>query len=575
MTTELLTGNEAIARGAFEGGVSFAAGYPGTPSTEILETVAEKYKDTIFAEWSPNEKVAFEVAAGASHAGARVLVTMKHVGLNVAADSLTALSYIGVVGGYVAVVADDPGMHSSQNEQDTRHYAKLAKVPLLEPSDSQEAKEFVKLALQISEQYNTPVLLRTTTRIAHSRSLVKIEEPFIPLGELRFVKNPAKYFISNPIWAKEMRQRVEDRIVQLSADSKKLSVNSIEWKNKDIGIITSGVAYQYVREVFPNFSVLKIGMSFPFPDVEIEEFADEIKQIFVIEESDDFLEEHIKSLGIPCRGKELIPRIGELSPDILEQCLTGKVKKHCFIPYELPSRPPVFCSGCPHRGIFYVLGKLDVIVTGDIGCYALGASPPLSRMDTILCMGGGITMAHGIDKAQRNTKEKQKIVGIMGDSTFFHSGITGLMDIAYNKSGATIIITDNRITAMTGHQENPGSGHTLMGESTIALSIEDFGKACGIKNIKYINPYDIEQTTQVLKEASDSLQTYLIISRASCPLHLGQRLGEPFSIDKTKCRKCGLCLQLGCPSIEKVDDSICINSLLCVGCGICRTVCPA
>ncbi|MDR2440842.1 MAG: indolepyruvate ferredoxin oxidoreductase subunit alpha [Planctomycetaceae bacterium] len=591
MVKELLTGNEAIARGAYEGGVSFAAGYPGTPSTEILETIAKKYRETIYAEWSPNEKVAFEVAVGASHCGARVLVTMKHVGLNVAADPLTALAYVGVVGGFVVTVADDPSMHSSQNEQDTRHYAKLAKVPLLEPSDSEEAKEFVKLALQISEDYNTPVILRTTTRIAHSRGLVNDGEPLALKTDLHFTKEPSRYFISNPIWAKKIRQQVEERLDKLTVNVDDWAVNQILWNDKNFGIITSGVVYQYVREVFPNASVLKIGMPFPFPDKQIKEFANKVGKLFIIEELDNFLEEHIKSLGIFCHGKDVIPRIGELSPDILYEVLGeknyGKTIETAVLP-DIPIRPPTLCPGCPHRGLFYVLGKLDVIVTGDIGCYALGASPPLSRMDTILCMGGGITMAHGLDKALRknltttSTKYRsgQKIVGIMGDSTFFHSGITGLLDVAYNKSGTTIIVADNRITAMTGHQENPGSGQTLMGEQTVTVSIEDFGRACGIKNILTVDPYNIPQTTSMLKEATNSPEAYLIVARKPCPLYLHKKLGNTLSVNKVKykinnvkCKKCEACLQLGCPAIEKIDAQIQINDS-CAGCGICATICP-
>lgn len=594
MTKTLLSGNEAIARGAFEAGVTLAAGYPGTPSTEILENIAEKYADTIYAEWAPNEKVAFEVAAGAALAGARVITTMKHVGLNVAADPLMTLAYIGTVGGFVAVVADDPGMHSSQNEQDTRHFARFAKIPIFEPADSEEAKEFVKLALQVSEEFNTPVILRSTTRVSHSKSLVN-EQPRQESGKpIHFVKDPPR-FVSVPLWARPMRQRVEERMKKLQQYGANCSVNKIIWQDKKLGIVTSGIAYQYVREVFPDASVLKLGMSFPFPDELIRTFAAGVKSLFVVEELEDFLEEHIKALGIKCNGKDVIPNIGELSPDVLrrqtadgrqqpeeerlssadaETPLASAAVRRLPSAVSLPNRPPVLCPGCPHRGIFYALGQLDVIVTGDIGCYSLGVFPPLARMDTLLCMGGGISMAHGIDKAERNNATPQKIVGMVGDSTFFHSGITGLLDIAYNKGSSTIIVVDNRITAMTGHQENPGSGRTLMGESTVEASIEEIGKACGIKNVRTLDPRDIKTAAATLKEATESKEPWLIVSKAPCPLHLRKPLGEPLSVSE-KCKKCNLCLKLGCPGLEKAEDRIRINEFLCAGCQMCQNICPA
>jgi indolepyruvate ferredoxin oxidoreductase alpha subunit len=577
MTTTLLSGNEAIARGAYEAGVTLAAGYPGTPSTEILENIAEKYKDVIYAEWSPNEKVAFEVAAGAALAGARVLTTMKHVGLNVAADPLMTLSYIGVVGGFVAVVADDPGMHSSQNEQDTRHFARFAKIPILEPADSEEAKEFIKLAFQISEKYSTPVILRSTTRVSHSRSLVN-EQPRQETGKpIHFVKDPPR-FVPIPLWAKQMRLRVEERIQKLSQPGSDFAANKIIWQDKKQGIITSGIAYQYVREVFPNASVLKIGMPFPFPDELIRTFAAGVEQLLIVEELEAFLEEHIQSLGIKCNGKDLIPNIGELSPDILAERAESNVKKEKSGEQKLPSlpnRPPVLCPGCPHRGIFYALGRLDVIVTGDIGCYSLGVFPPLSRLDTILCMGGGISLAHGINKAERNNESPQKVVGIVGDSTFFHSGMTGLLDIAYNKGSSTIIVVDNRITAMTGHQENPGSGKTLMGEPAAEASIEEIGRACGIKNIRTLDPRDIKTAVSVLKEATDSQEPWLIVSKAPCPLHLRKPLGPPLSVTEQTCKKCNVCLKLGCPGLEKIGGQIQINGFLCAGCEMCKNICPS
>ncbi|MDR1925512.1 MAG: hypothetical protein LBQ66_14160 [Planctomycetaceae bacterium] len=613
----LLSGNEAIARGAYEIGVTFASGYPGTPSTEILENVAARYADVIYAEWSPNEKVAFEAAAAVAFAGGRAITTMKHVGLNVAADPLMTMSYIGTCGGFVAVVADDPGMHSSQNEQDTRRYAQFAKIPILDPADSNEAKEFIKLAITISESCNTPVILRSTTRVSHSRSLVSCEPREESGREINFEKNPPR-FVPIPIWGRQMRRELESRQKRIIDLIAKLPVNKIEIQDKQLGIITSGITYQYVREIFPNASILKIGAPFPFPDDLIREFASQVKRLVIIEELEDFFEEHVKALGISCEGKNIIPNIGELSPDLLLDCKRsiegidgGQLDKsqsakseraaiYCNnkscdqsceqsdkqpssleseshgqiraqeLP-ELPGRPPVLCPGCPHRGIFFALGRFDVVVTGDIGCYSLGVFPPLSRLDTILCMGGGISMAHGLSKSGN----KRNVVGIVGDSTFFHSGITGLIDIAYNKSSATIIVLDNRITAMTGHQENPGSGKTLMGESTIQLSIEKIGQSCGINNIKTVNPRNVQEVTKIIDEAINSTEPWLIVSKEPCPLHLKKAIGKPLNINESKCRKCSICLKLGCPGLEKQNNKISINKLLCAGCEMCKNICPA
>ncbi|MDR1053497.1 MAG: indolepyruvate ferredoxin oxidoreductase subunit alpha [Planctomycetaceae bacterium] len=594
----LLSGNEAIARGAYEAGITFAAGYPGTPSTEILEAIAAEYSDKIYAEWSPNEKVAFEAAAGASFAGGRSITTMKHVGLNVAADPLMTLSYIGGVGGFVAVVADDPGMHSSQNEQDTRRYAQFAKIPIFEPADSNEAKEYTKLAIQLSETCTTPVILRTTTRVSHSRSLVKLGEREESGREINFEKDPPR-FVPIPLWGRKMRHRLESRLDQIREELTSFKVNKIEMRDANLGIVTSGISYQYVREVFPNASTLKLGVSFPFADDLIFEFAQQVKRLVVIEELEDFLEEHIKALGISCVGKSIMPIIGEFSPDLLfdrrdtivgnnaadvvvklpnknkSEATTAAAKSadctDCEGLPKLPARPPVLCPGCPHRGIFYALGRFDVVVTGDIGCYSLGVFPPLSRLDTILCMGGGVSLAHGMAKSGN----KRKVVGIVGDSTFFHSGITGLLDIAYNKSDATIIVLDNRITAMTGHQDNPGSGKTLMGEDTIAASIEDIGRACGINKITTVNPREVAAVVAAIDTAIKSNEPQLIVSKAPCPLHLRKTLGEPFEVEESVCRKCGICLKLGCPGLEKQDGNIRINKLLCAGCEMCKNICPA
>jgi indolepyruvate ferredoxin oxidoreductase alpha subunit len=572
---ELLSGNEAIARGAYEAGVTVATGYPGTPSTEILEAVVQ-YKSDIYCEWAPNEKVAFEAAAGACLAGARCIVTMKHVGLNVAADPLMTLAYIGVVGGFVVVVADDPGMHSSQNEQDTRNYARFAKIPILEPSDSQEAKDFVRIGLAISEEFSTPVILRTTTRVSHSRSLVELKDRQETGRKIAFEKNPPR-FVPIPMWARDMRNKVEKRSARLREATRTSPANRIEWRDRELGIVTAGIVYQYVREVFPEASVLKLGWSFPYPDELIKEFADGVKRVLVVEELDDFLEEHIRAMGIACDGHNFVPNIGELSVPKL-QMVRAKMEGKEFSPVQLPvqaadlpPRPPVLCPGCPHRGVFYALGKFDVVVTGDIGCYSLGVASPLNRIDTILCMGGGVSVAHGMDKAG----EPRKVVGIVGDSTFFHSGITGLLDIAYNKGNSTIIVADNRTTAMTGHQDNPGTGRTLMGEATIEASIEALGRACGIKRVVTVNPYDLKTTIKAIEEEINANEPSLIVTKAPCPLRDRKRVGAIRTIDAEKCKKCGACLKLGCPGIESTGkgQTPAVNPILCAGCGLCDQVC--
>lgn len=590
---ELLSGNEAIARGAYEAGVTVACGYPGTPSTEILENVVQ-FKDDIYCEWAPNEKVAFEVAAGAAIAGARAIVTMKHVGLNVAADPLLTLAYVGITGGFVAIVADDPGMHSSQNEQDTRHYARFAKVPLFEPSDSQEAMDFLKIALEVSEKYRVPAILRTTTRVSHSRSLVTIGQR-CHTPKVGFEKNPQR-FVPIPAFARVMRVNLEEKLAKMREEASTIAEapggtcpsslaplgtpgmapNRIEWRGKSLGIITHSIAYQYVREAWPEASVLKLGWSWPFPDKLIRQFAGGVKRVLIVEELDDILEEHIKALGLACDGKNYIPNIGELStPRLLASRARMEGRQtDPVVPVEqskdLPGRPPVLCPGCPHRGVFHALGKYDVIVTGDIGCYSLGALAPLSRMDTILCMGGGISMAHGMNKAG----EKRKVVGIVGDSTFFHSGITGLLDIAYNKSASVIIVVDNRTTAMTGHQDHPGTGMTLMGESTVEASIEQIGRACGIKRVHTINPYEVDNVTKLLGEELEAGEPSLIVSRYPCPLNEKKAVGHRRIVKEDLCKKCRLCLKLGCPAMEgRNGQPPKVNSMLCAGCGLCQQIC--
>jgi indolepyruvate ferredoxin oxidoreductase alpha subunit len=571
---KLLSGNEGIARGAYEAGVSVATGYPGTPSTEILETIV-KYKPEIYCEWSPNEKVAFEVAAGASLSGARVIVTMKHVGLNVAADPLMTLSYIGPVGGFVACVADDPGMHSSQTEQDTRQYARLAKIPVFEPSDSAEARDFMLEAMEVSERFKTPVILRSSTRVSHSRGLVEFGERRAP-NQVEFEKNPPR-FVPIPIWGRKMRQRVEERMSTLREAAEKSPANRIEYRNSELGIITSSVAYQYVREIFPEASVLKLGWSYPFPDALIRSFAAEVKRVLIVEEGDDFLEEHVRALGIACDGRNLVPPTGELSPSRLAKTLAvmegkeppaqGQVAEAA----DLPVRPPVLCPGCPHRGIFYALGRFDVVVTGDIGCYSLGTFQPLDRMDVILCMGAGISMAQGMQKAG----ESKPVVGIVGDSTFFHSGVTGLLDIAYNKGTSTIIVVDNRTTAMTGHQDHPGTGRTLMGETVPEVSIEAIGRACGFKRVRTVDPYNLPETIAALQEEIDANEPSLIISLAPCALHGAGTHAPVMEVDQEACVNCGRCLKLGCPALECGNGTgrPQVNELLCFGCGMCKQVC--
>jgi indolepyruvate ferredoxin oxidoreductase, alpha subunit len=582
----LMSGNEAIARGAWETGVTIATGYPGTPSTEILE-FARSYKEDIYCEWSPNEKVALEVAAGASLAGARCIVTMKHVGLNVAADPLMTLAYIGTVGGLAICVADDPGMHSSQNEQDTRHYARFAKVPILEPSDSQEAKDFISLAMEISETHGTPVLLRSTTRVSHSSGAVSLGDRRPATRPIGFQKDPRK-FVPIPLYARPMRVRLEDRLAALTAAANASAANRIEWGDRSVGIIAEGIAYQYVREIAPEASVLKIGWVWPFPDDLIRQFAAGVRKLIIVEELDPILEEHVRSLGIACEGKSLVPNIGELSADRLASALgKGTPRASAPVDADLPARPPVLCPACPHRGIFHALGKFDVTVTGDIGCYSLGVFPPLKRIDTILCMGAGISMAHGMQKAAEARGgllagagpeaapegKPRKVVGIVGDSTFFHSGITGLLDIAYNKGAATIIVVDNRTTAMTGHQEHPGTGRTLRGEQTISATVEDFGRACGMKNIATVDPYDVKETTDAIRTALQSEEPWLIVARSPCPLSTKKNPGPARQVDQELCKKCKACLRLGCPAIEWVNDEIHVNELLCGGCALCEKVC--
>jgi indolepyruvate ferredoxin oxidoreductase alpha subunit len=573
---EILSGNEAIARGAFEAGVKVASAYPGTPSTEILETIVQ-YK-SIDASWAPNEKVALEVGIGASFGGGRALVTMKHVGVNVAADPLFTFSYTGVNGGLVLVSADDPEMHSSQNEQDNRNYAKFAKVPMLEPSDSQECKDFTRLAFEISEQFDTPVMVRTTTRTSHGKSIVTLEEPVSGLPIPKLARNAAK-FVMLPGNAKVRHPFIEERTLKLKEYGRTLSINRMEMRDTAIGVITSGVSYQYVREVLPNASVLKLGMVYPLPDQLIREFAAKVDRLYVVEELDPFMEEQIKALGIQVTGKEIIPICGELTPGILRKAFNLPETEKSTVE-KLPGRPPNMCPGCPHRGVFFTLNRLNAYVTGDIGCYTLGFLPPLSAIDTCVCMGASIGNATGITKVL-SAEERKKVVAVIGDSTFLHSGITGLLDMVYNKAPATVILLDNRITAMTGRQENPASGFTLMGEETFQVDLPQLVGALGVKNIRVIDPLDLSETKRVLQEEMDRPEPSVIITKRPCVLIKREgvfKRGNTFEVTPELCTGCRACLKLGCPAIiwqseGEAKGKATIDPQLCTGCTICEQVC--
>ena len=585
MAKNLMTGNEAVARGLYEAGVAFASAYPGTPSTEILENVAEKYKDSIACEWAPNEKVAFEAAVGASFVGGRSFAAMKHVGLNVAADPLLTFAYTGVNGGMVFVSADDPGLHSSQNEQDNRFYARMGKFIMLEPSDSQEAKDMAVMGYELSEQFDSPVMLRMTTRVCHSKSLVE----FGDVQEQRkkeYVKNRAKYD-PVPAMAKGMHTAVEKRWKRLLEYTEVCPLNREEWHTDEIGIVSAGAAYQYAREVFgDNASYFKCGMTSPMPLESIRKFAAKVKKLYVVEELEPYMEDLMRAAGIDCVGKALIPIEGELNPDIVRKSLTGEVTP--TIEYDksvVPGRPPMLCAGCPHVGLFYELGKIkDVIAIGDIGCYALSGNPPLSAKDFALCMGSGFSMAHGAAKIMEKFGENKKIVGVVGDSTFFHTGMNSMLDAVYNHSNVTLIVVDNRITGMTGHQENPGSGYTITGEHAYPADIEGVARAFGMTEIYKVNPMDLEATRKALKAAIEYEGPSLVITRYPCALK--KRSPEdkaefgtdrtPYAIDAETCIGCKSCLRLGCPAIsfDAGTKKAKIDRVACAGCGVCAQVCP-
>lgn len=559
---ELMLTNKAIARGAYEAGVRVLSAYPGTPSTEIAEHFAKM--DGVYAEWAPNEKVAVEVALGASVAGARAMACMKHVGLNVAADPLFTAGYTGVNGGLVIVVADDPGMHSSQNEQDSRFYARSAHVPMFEPSDASEAKEFVKLAYETSERYDTPVLLRITTRVAHSHGVAElVDKQEIPLKP--YVKDPKKY-VCMPANAIELHKRVEARDVALSKDVNEFSVNRAEYTDKNqIGVVCAGAVYQYVKEALPNVNVYKVGTSYPLPLEGIKEFSKNVKKLYVIEELEPYMEDALKAVGIACEGKSLFSVQGELSTLKIREKFEGVSSP---APESVPARPPVMCAGCPHRGVFYVLNKLGLTVNGDIGCYTLGAVPPLSAVDTCVCMGASVGMAHGMKKA---TDGESKNVAVIGDSTFLHSGITGLINAVYNESGLTLLILDNSTTGMTGHQQHPATGKNLMGKEAPAVLLDELCKACGVKDLQIVDAYDVQAVEQALKTATANKEVSVIITQQPCVL-LNKNARKALVAEN--CKKCGKCMKLGCPAISKGENGIVIDPAQCVGCGVCASVCP-
>jgi len=564
----LLSGNEAVARGAYEIGVNIASAYPGTPSTEILENIA-KYKE-IYCTWSTNEKTAFDFCSGASFGGARVLVAMKHVGLNVAADPFFSVSHIGATGGFIVVTCDDPGMHSSQNEQDNRHYARAAKVPLLEPSSSQEAKDFVKIGIKISEEFDTPVLLRLTTRISHSKGLVHLTQrkSHTPVG---YTKEFSRRVLL-PLNARKRHEFVEERLKKLKEFSEKFEYNWIEDGDSAVGVVTSGVAYNYVKEVFPTAKVLKLSMSYPFPSDLAREFLVGLKRIYIVEENDPFIEEHIRALGFNVIGKERIPLVGELDASKVAQSLGLAKRDDKRSVDHIPSRPPVLCPGCPHTGVFYVLSKLKLVTTGDIGCYTLGGLPPLNSIDTCVSMGSGIGNALGLEKALGESMAK-RLVAVLGDSTFFHTGIPPLIDILYNKGMTTVLILDNRTTAMTGHQHHPGTGKTLMGESTSVVDLVKLCKGLGIRHTYLVDPYDLKETERIIKREVQRQAPSVVIARRECVL-LTKRRAPPLSIDPQKCTGCRLCLRLGCPAITVSEKQANIEELLCTACGLCAQICP-
>lgn len=568
---KLMLGNEAFARGLYEAGCRVVSSYPGTPSTEITEEVA-KYEE-VYAEWAPNEKVAMETALGASIAGARAFCGMKHVGLNVAADPLYTAAYTGVNGGLVIAVADDQGMHSSQNEQDSRHHAIAAKVPMLEPSDSAECRDFVKAAYDISESFDTPVIVRMSTRVAHSQSIVEtVERQELELKE--YTKNPQKY-VMMPAFAKGRHVFVEERTKKLIEFAETTPLNRVELsETAEFGVITNGAAYQYVKEALGDrVSVLKLGMVNPMPEQLIRDFAAKYERIVVVEELDGIIETHCRNIGVNnVEGKSIFGCIGEINQSVIVEKLLGVKREFTELDENVPVRPPVMCAGCPHRGLFYCLKKLGVTVSGDIGCYTLGAAAPLTAIDTTICMGASISGLHGFNKA-REAESEHKSVAVIGDSTFMHSGMTGLVNIAYNNSNSTVIILDNSITGMTGHQQNPTTGKNLKGDPAAAVNLEELCKAIGIKRVRVVDPYHLAETEAAIKEELAADEASVIISRRPCALLKYVKHNAPFKVDSDKCVGCKQCMKLGCPAISMKNGKAVIDHTQCVGCGICKEQC--
>ena len=566
MNKEIMLGNEAFARGAWEAGVTVVSSYPGTPSTEVTETAA-KY-DEIHVEWAPNEKVGVEVAMGASIGGARSLSCMKHVGLNVAADPFYTAAYTGVNGGMVVLVADDNGCHSSQNEQDSRFHGRSAGVPVLEPADAQECKDFIKLAYDISEKYDTVVLLRSNTRVSHSRGIVekaeRTEHEIIP-----YEKNFRKY-VAMPAMARKLHVAQEERLNRIAADSCDWEINDVQMGDKSIGIITSGICYQYAKDALPDVSFLKLGIVSPLPKALIRDFAANVDKLYVIEEGQPFIEEQIRSWGIPVAGgKDMFTIQGEYTAHMIREAFGEDTATGAVDTSDAPGRPPLLCAGCPHRGLFHVLSKLKTTVFGDIGCYTLSALPPTSAMDTTLCMGASIGMAHGFEKA---TADKSNTVAVLGDSTFLHSGITGLINMNYNGSHGTVIILDNRITGMTGHQQNPASGRNAKGEPAPAIDLKELCQACGVEHVVEIDPFEIEELEKIIKEETERDALSVIITKRPCVMIVKQTEQPEMITDR--CKNCRQCMKIGCPAIEVRDGRPFIVADRCVGCGLCERVCP-
>ena len=566
---KLMLGNQAVARGLYEAGCRFVSSYPGTPSTEITEQAA--LYDEIYAEWAPNEKVASESAIGASLAGARSFCAMKHVGFNVAADPLFTASYTGVNGGLVVCVADDPGMHSSQNEQDSRHYAIAAKLPMLEPSDSQECCDFVQAAYEISEKFDAPVMLRTCTRVAHSQSMVELRErddrPLKP-----YVREPQKY-VAAPANAVKRHIAVEARMDALREFVETTPLNREEMGDTEIGFVTAGTCYQYVKEAFPNASVMKLGMANPLPVEKLRAFADKVRRLIVVEELDGVIEAHMRANGIRVDGgKDLFGLKGELSQNRIRRAMGADVPESLAYDEAVPGRPPVMCPGCPHRGLFTVLSKLKLTVLGDIGCYTLGSAAPLTAIDSVVCMGASIGMTHGFTKVQGD-EAARRTVAVIGDSTFMHSGITGIVNLTYNRSVGTVLVLDNAITGMTGHQQNPTTGLTLQNEPTVAIKIEDICRAAGVNRVRVVDPQDMAGTEAAIMEELAANEPSVIIVRRPCALLKYVKAKPALSIDPEKCRGCKSCMKIGCPAIRFADRKASIDATICVGCGLCEQMC--